>query len=41
MNLNIKNNKNKKQMNECFERIELKKEKNNIYDDNQELKLKD
>ena len=28
-------------MNECFERIELKKEKDNIYDDNQELKLKD
>ena len=28
-------------MNECFERIELKKEKDNNYDDNQELKLKD
>ena len=28
-------------MNECFESIELKKEKDNIYDDNKELKLED
>jgi hypothetical protein len=41
LNLSIKNNKTKKQMNEYLERIEVKKEKDNISDDNKELKLED